>query len=734
MSTARTSATLMQIDGMHCAGCAAAVEQALRRVHGVESASVDVLTGLARVVSADPPPPGLLTLAADAVRAAGYSARPTRTDAPTIAAQRTLRDAELAAHRRNLTRAILLGAPVMFLHVGGQRLHAFIDVHSAPLLAAQAALTAATIAAGSGAMVIDAARKLAAGTLGMDLLVSIGMLAALAAGLLGIALDRTDLLLFDSAVMICAFVNIGRYFEARARRHALSALEAMHARTPRDAFRIRDGRVEKVPVDAIAPGDRLHVGSDQLVPVDARIVSGTLVLDESMLTGEWASVVRDPGEVLMGGTRVVEGAAELHALADGPGSTAARIAQRVLEVQQNRPRVQRIADRAASVFVPAVLLIALLTFIGWLLIGSASPSDALLRGLATLVVACPCALGLAIPTAVMVGAARCAEQGILLRSGAALEAAERVRRIWLDKTGTLTAGRPVVASVRVVGRHDPRTMLELAAAAACVSEHPLAQALVRHARDQGVQPSPPQQHQSIAGRGIRAQVDARQVVLGSPQWVRSLGVADAPAEDAAEPESDRGRSVVWVAIDAALACVVTFDDPLHADAAESVRKLRELGLEVGILSGDRTESVRSVAERLGVTRYEGELSPDDKLRRVRDSAADGTVTAMVGDGVNDAPALGAAGFSVAIGAGANLARESADVCLIGHAPLGIVRAIRIARRSAAVMRQNLAWACVYNAVMTPIAIFTAIPPSAATAAMMLSSFSVVANSLRLRRA
>jgi len=340
-------------------------------------------------------------------------------------------------------------------------------------------------------------------------------------------------------------------------------------------------------------------------------------------------------------------------------------------------------------------------------------------------------MGLAIPTAVLVGTSRAAEQGLLVRDAAALEATGHVHEILLDKTGTLTRGKPVVQRIQTFNAVTENDLLLRLAGVEKLSEHPLARAVVAAARERGIEPPEPSDFVSKAGLGVRGVVDGSDVAAGSRAWLAQCGVNDSPAADSVP--GDDGRSAMYVAIDGRLAGVVHFFDEVHRDAPQAIRELHRQGITTHVLSGDRRGAVERVARELGIERWEAELSPNDKLRRVRERVASGVGVAMVGDGINDAPALAAADVGIAIGTGADVAREAADICIVGSSPLLIPRAIRIARASARVMKQNLFWAAIYNVVMIPVAMFTALPPAAATAAMMLSSLSVVGNSLRLRR-
>ncbi len=718
MPTARIE---LDVHGLHCAGCVATVENALRRVPGVAAASVNLATEHATVwLDTDQPSPPTERLI-QAVRAAGYQARlrPATADRAATIEERGLR---LRSQKRRLLLALLFALPVLLGH--------FLSPLSSWIT--QVFPTVLVLIAAAGPMMVGAGRALAARSANMDLLVSLGVLSAFGSSLVGVVTHTHQLVLFDATVMIVLFVSLGQYLEARARGRASAALEALLARIPRTAQRIVDGRVETVPVEAIRPDDHLRVPAHAAVPVDGEVVSGRASLDEAMLTGESMPVERSIGQNVFGGTQVLDGLLEMRATATGSHSAAARIAQLVEQAQAGKPPWQRFADRAAGFFVPAVILLAVATFVGWKWFAGAETFWAVQRMIAVLVVACPCALGLAIPTAVLVGTTRAAERGILVRDAAALEAAGQVREVLLDKTGTLTSGHPSLEQVRLLSTADEVEVLRAAGALEQLSEHPLARAVVEAARRRGTDLPDPTELHSRPGRGVRGTVGQARIAVGSAAWLTDNGIDTSPHTKDAEALSADGFSVVWVVIDERVSALLGFADPLHPESAAAVAALRDLGVRVRILSGDREAAVRRVASRLGVA-YEAQLTPARKLERLREIAAEGRGVAMVGDGINDAPALAAAQVGIAIGTGADVAREAADICLVGHSPRLIAEAIGISRRSARVMKQNLFWAVAYNLVMLPIAMVTPLPPAVATAAMMCSSLTVVANSLRLRR-
>lgn len=740
----------LDIQGMRCAGCVGSVEKALRGVEGVREVAVNFASERARVTfdaAADAKAQETADKLISAVEQAGYHA--TRPEAGAAQAARAAHDHAEATGRdtRRLLIAGALGAPVMAAHLLSlipelHWLHASLGGQIALLV-----LTVAALSVGAGAMFAGAFRALLKLRADMDLLVTLGVTAAVVTGIVGIVLREPELILFDAAVMIMLFVGFGRLLEARARGQASAALKALFQRTPREATRIDDsGGTQVVPIDDIRAGDRLRIAAHQPVPVDAEIISGRVSVDESMLTGESLPVERGVGGSLMGGTRVLDGLADVRATRVATESAVARLAQLVEAAQASKPAAQRLADRVAGVFVPIVIVLAMLTFAGWWF----AAGDALTptrRALAVLVIACPCALGLAIPTAVMVGTTLAGERGILVRDANALEAAARVETVFFDKTGTLTRGAPSVTRVDVLNGADERAVRAIAVALADASEHPMSRAI--SAIDHGDLNVVVSDFSAQPGAGLRGAVvvgdaPSRAAALGSRKWLIANDVEKAAIETAltggaaveagaAQTRStDRGGSLVWLALDQRPVALFEISDPLRDDARDAIRALREMGIDAEIISGDREPAVRAVADALGMNNYAAELTPDDKLERVRGRSTN-QATAMVGDGVNDAPALAAATVGIAIGTGADVAREAADISLVGASPRRVADVIAISRASARVMRQNLVWALGYNVVMLPVAVFTAIPPAAATVAMMFSSISVVLNSLRLRR-
>lgn len=730
---------------MHCGGCVGTVEQALRQCPAVATASVNLTTELARVELCSDPRATVgeheaeaIERIAAAVRDAGFEALPVGGRRDSGNDRRAERQATLTRERRKLQIAAIVGLPLALAHLLPHEWLMVAGWHTLGGWLVQAALAALVVAL-AGATMLQRGLQSAVRLHGnMDALVALAVTASLATGLAGIALRQNGLLMFDAAALIVLFVGLGRVLEAGAQRAALSAFESLADRIPRRAVRVRDGESAEIDVDHVLPGDELLVAAPATVPVDADIVRGKLTLDESLLTGESLPVSRGVGEPLPGGALAVEGTAVVRATARGEQSAAARIAAMVESAQAGKTPWQRLADRVAGVFVPAVVALSLATFLGWWLVAGATAVEALTRAIAVLVVACPCAMGLAIPTAVVVASAAAAQRGILVRDGATFEAAASVDTVIFDKTGTLTRGVPAVTDIVAIGVATEAEVLRLAASAEQGSQHPLGRAIVAAARSRGPSSGETVRVENRAGDGVVADVRIdgvqRTVVVGRREFVESSAKCSF-ARGGAEADADGAQQrlgEVWVAVDrVALGCIRLADE-LHSDARAAIDDLRALGVSAQLLSGDRRAVAERVAREIGIDDVRAEMSPAEKLAAIEASLRGGSRVAMVGDGINDGPALAAATVGIAIGTGAQLAVESAGVCLVAHNPRLVAVAIRVSRATVSVMRQNLAWAFGYNAALLPVAALTHLPPAWAAAAMMLSSFSVVANSLRLR--
>ena len=546
---------------------------------------------------------------------------------------------------------------------------------------------------------------------------------------------------FEAVSVIIALVLLGKLLESRAKGRTSEAIRRLSALLPATAVVIRDEVESEVAVDAIVVGDVVLVRPGERVPVDGVVTAGRSALDESLLTGESMPVEKGPGDEVVGGTINGGGAFRFRTTRVGRDTAIAQVARLVEEAQGSRAPIQRLADQIAGVFVPIVIGISLVAFVVWLLLGPA-PSFlyAMVTMVTVLIIACPCAMGLATPTAVMVSTGAGAERGILIRNGETLERAHQVDTVVFDKTGTLTLGEPRVVGVVPIDGQDADELLRLAASLERSSEHPLGRSIVAEATARGLALEQPEDFRSHPGRGAESVVGGRSVAVGNLRLLEQLSIrADSLAAEA-DAEAEGGRTPVFVALDGELRGMLLLADPLKPGAREAVAELEAMGLRVVMLTGDRLATARAIAEQAGVRNVVADVLPEDKAREVRRLRDEGRVVAMVGDGVNDAPALAEADVGVAIGTGADVAREASDVTLIGADIAGVAGAIRLSRRTMRIIRQNLFWAFFYNVLGIPIAAGVLYPflgvllsPVFASAAMAASSVTVVSNSLRLRR-
>jgi P-type Cu+ transporter len=549
-------------------------------------------------------------------------------------------------------------------------------------------------------------------------------------------------LYFEVAAAITVLVLLGQVLELRARSQTSSALRALLGLAPKTARRLDAGGGEgDVPLEAVEPGDRLRVRPGEKVPVDGVVLEGASAVDESMVTGEAIPVEKARGDRVIGGTVNTTGSFVMRADRVGSETLLAQIVHLVAEAQRSRAPIQRLADTVSAVFVPAVVAIAVLTFGAWSLWGPEPRlAHALVNAVAVLIIACPCALGLATPMSIMVGTGRGASAGVLIRSAEALEVLERVDTLVVDKTGTLTEGKPRLVSIVTRPDRDDAWLLRLAASLERGSEHPLAAAIVGGARERGVEPIEVRDFRSVTGQGVTGTIEGHAVALGNLRLLEELGVAPGDLGARAEALRRDGQTVVFVVVDGGPAGLLGIADPIKETTSEALRALREAGIQVIMLTGDSRTTAEAVARRLAIERVEAEVLPERKGEVVRDLQATGRVVAMAGDGINDAPALAQADVGIAMGTGTDVAMESAGVTLVKGDLRGIVRARRLSQGTMRNIRQNLFFAFVYNALGVPVAAGVLYPvvglllsPMFASAAMTFSSVSVIANALRLRR-
>ncbi|MCV6984998.1 copper-translocating P-type ATPase [Mycobacterium shinjukuense] len=539
-------------------------------------------------------------------------------------------------------------------------------------------------------------------------------------------------LFFDTSALIIAFVVLGRYFEARATGKASEAIGKLLEMGAKEACLLVDGQELLVPVDQVRVGDLVRVRPGEKIPVDGEVTDGRAAVDESMLTGESVPVEKTVGDRVAGATVNIDGLLSVRATAVGADTALAQIVRLVEQAQGGKAPVQRLADRVSAVFVPAVVGVAAVTFAGWTLL-AANPVAGMTAAVAVLIIACPCALGLATPTAITVGTGRGAEMGILVKGGEVLEASKKIDTVVFDKTGTLTRGQMRLTDVIAGKRRQPDLVLRIAAAVESGSEHPIGAAIVAEARERGLEIPEATAFANLAGHGVRAEIDGRTVLVGRRKLVdeQKLLLPDHLAAAAAELEA-QGRTAVFVGRDDQVVGVLAVADTVKDDAVDVVRRLHAMGLQVAMITGDNARTAAAIAQRVGIDRVLAEVLPQDKVTEIRRLQDEGRVVAMVGDGVNDAPALVQADLGIAIGTGTDVAIEASDITLISGQLDRVVLAIQLSRRTLRTIYQNLGWAFGYNTAAIPLAALGMLNPVIAGAAMGFSSVSVVTNSLRLR--
>ncbi|SAK61577.1 cation-transporting ATPase membrane protein [Caballeronia pedi] len=711
----------LAVTGMTCASCVARVEKVLRRVPGVESVAVNLATEKATVHASGAVTDDQLVAA---VAKAGYDAAPVLPEAPPAAAAPPAFDRELAAVFASAVLTVPLLAPMFGLALN-------------PWL--QLAL-ASVVQFGFGArFYVGGYRAVRAFAGNMDLLVALGTSAAWGLSVWQMAAHggMTEHLFFEASAVVITLVRFGKWLEARAKRQTTDAIRALNALRP-DKARVRDrddpAREREVALADVRIGDIAIVRPGERVPVDGIVREGRTHIDESLITGESLPVAKEPGARATGGSINGEGVIAIETTAIGAETTLARIIRLVESAQAEKAPIQRLVDRVSAVFVPAILAIALVTLAGWLWHG-ANAETALLNAVAVLVIACPCALGLATPTAIMAGTGVAARQGILIKDAQALEQAHAIRIVAFDKTGTLTVGKPSLIAFDAAPGQDRAEALGLAAAVQRMSEHPLAKAVVAAAHD--APRFAASAARAVAGRGVEANVGARRVAIGSARWIAELN-ADVPASLAARAREleAQGNTISWlIDLDGAVLALLGFGDTIKPTARAAIDRLASMGVKSALVTGDNHGSAQAVARALGISSelVFAQTLPADKARVVAELKASGKgIVAMAGDGINDAPALAAADIGIAMASGTDVAIEAAGLTLMRGDPALVADAIDISRRTYRKIQQNLFWAFVYNLIGIPLAAFGMLDPMFAGAAMAFSSVSVVTNALLLR--
>ncbi len=735
---------LLAISGMTCASCVSRVERALKRTPGVQDALVNLATDKATVTLA----PGFTHIATllTAVDEAGYGAEEIIPEAQAADGEyHTLahRDAEVRELKRAVIIAAALTAPVAAMAMGGPLVR---DAQPAWFQAIevylQLVLAAPVWAVLGWRFHRITLRNLRHGATSMDTLISMGTTAAFLYSLwftITQGAAAVHSVYYDAAAVITTLILLGKYLEAAAKGRSSQAIQKLMGLQPKTARVIRNGLETDIPIAQVAVDDLLVVRPGERIPVDGVVESGASAVDESMITGESIPAEKRAGSAIIGATINKNGLLQVRAQKVGRDTALSQIVRLVEEAQGSRAAIQRVADQVAGVFVPAVIAAAAFTFLGWYVIGGADFTGALIPAVAVLVIACPCALGLATPTAIMVGTGKGAEFGVLIKGGEILEKVGRVRTIVLDKTGTLTSGIPAVTEVLPLASGvTAQQVLQLAAAVEHDSEHPVGHAIVRHAQAEGIDYRlGVSEFTAVPGHGLRAQVGGSPVLLGTSKFLQDNAI-DLPIEapealQAVEQLENQGKTVVLLATNGQVIGAIAVADTLRSESAQAVAGFKAMGLSVAMLTGDNERTARTIAQQAGIDRVLAQVLPEDKSREVARLQQQGEVVAMVGDGINDAPALAQADIGIAIGTGTDIAMEASDLTLVGSDLRGVDIAIRLSRQTLRIIKQNLFWAFIYNVIGIPLAALGLLNPMIAAAAMAMSSVSVVSNSLRLRR-
>lgn len=738
------SITELAVEGMTCASCVGRVEKALQGVPGVSEATVNLATERATVRGT-----ASIEALVAAVEQTGYHARASESFAQDRENEK--KDVERAELKQALVLASVLALPVVALEMGSHlipALHEFVMNTIGMKLSwyLQFALTSFVLAVPGWRFYRKGFPALFCLEPDMNSLVAVGTLAAYSYSVVatfvpGLLPENTVNVYYEAAAVIVVLVLMGRFLEARAKSRTSEAIERLVRLQPKVAHVSRDGAIVDLPINDVALGDMVDVRPGERVPVDGEIIDGKSYVDESMITGEPIPVEKALGSNVVGGTVNQKGAFTLKATAVGAQTMLAQIIRLVEQAQGSKLPIQGVVDTVTMWFVPAVLAVAVLTFFIWLVFGpSPALTFALVNAVAVLIIACPCAMGLATPTSIMVGTGRGAELGVLFRKGEALQLLKDAKVVAMDKTGTLTEGHPALTDLEVVRGFKCNQVLGQIAAVESRSEHPIARAIVEAANAEGVALPDLDDFESVTGMGVRATVSNIRVEVGADRFMRELGLDVGVFAQTAERLGSEGKSPLYAAIDGKLAAIVAVADPIKESTPDAIRALHELGLKVAMVTGDNTHTAQAIAAKLGIDTVMADVLPDGKVEAVRKLKAEYGQIAFVGDGINDAPALAGADVGLAIGTGTDVAMESADVVLMSGNLQGVSNAIALSKATIGNIRQNLFWAFAYNTALIPVAAGVLYPaysillsPIFAAGAMAMSSVFVLGNALRLRR-
>ena len=736
------------IEGMSCASCAMTIENAVSKIPGVDKASVNLATEIMTVEANDSVTPEDIAKVVDGV---GYSARPRgKSVEEELEEKNEKKEAHLREMKRNLTISAIFAVPLLFIAMAdmvGIPMPAFLSPMQSPVSYAliQLALVLPIIWLGRR-FFVDGFKALSKGHPNMDSLVALGTSAAFLYSLYGtyhvleghahFAMN----LYYESAGVILTLITLGKYFEAVSKGKTSMAIQTLVGLAPKMAMVLRDGQEVEIPVEEVQVGDLIRVKPGEKVPVDGVVTEGNSTVDESMLTGESIPVSKSVGDEVIGASLNKTGSFILKATKIGKDTALSQIIQLVEQAQGSKAPIAKLADKVSGVFVPIVIVLALVSGLAWYFLGQESWVFALTITISVLVIACPCALGLATPTAIMVGTGKGAENGILLKSGEALEEANHVNMVVFDKTGTITNGTPVVTDVVTADSTDADALIRLAASLEVASEHPLGEAIVAKAKEQGAAFDEVTNFEAIPGFGIKGHVGETLVFLGNEKWMRENGLANEAMNEKANRFAEQGKTPLYIGYNDAVQGLIVVADTVKESSARAIQTLHEMGIQVAMMTGDHERTAQAIAAEVGIDRVFSEVLPQDKANYVSKLQEEGYIVAMVGDGINDAPALAQAQVGIAIGTGTDVAIESADAVLMKSDLMDVPAMLKLSRATIRNIKENLFWAFAYNVIGIPFAMGVLhlfggplLNPMIAGAAMSFSSVSVVLNALRLKR-
>jgi len=736
------------IEGMSCASCAMTIENVVSKIPGVDKASVNLATEIMTVEATDNVTPEDIAKVVDGV---GYSARPRgKSVEEELEEKNEKKEAHLREMKRNLTISAIFAVPLLFIAMAdmvGIPMPAFLSPMQSPVSYAliQLALVLPIIWLGRR-FFVDGFKALSKGHPNMDSLVALGTSAAFLYSLYGtyhvleghahFAMN----LYYESAGVILTLITLGKYFEDVSKGKTSMAIQTLVGLAPKMATVLRDGQEVEVPVEEVQVGDLIRVKPGEKVPVDGVVTEGNSTVDESMLTGESIPVSKAVGDEVIGASLNKTGSFILKATKIGKDTALSQIIQLVEQAQGSKAPIAKLADKVSGVFVPIVIVLALVSGLAWYFLGQESWVFALTITISVLVIACPCALGLATPTAIMVGTGKGAENGILLKSGEALEEANHVNMVVFDKTGTITNGTPVVTDVVTADSTDADALIRLAASLEVASEHPLGEAIVAKAKEQGAAFEEVTNFEAIPGFGIKGHVGETLVFLGNEKWMRENGLANVEMNEKANHFAEQGKTPLYIGYNNAVQGLIVVADTVKESSARAIQTLHEMGIQVAMMTGDHERTAQAIAAEVGIDRVFSEVLPQDKANYVSKLQEEGYIVAMVGDGINDAPALAQAQVGIAIGTGTDVAIESADAVLMKSDLMDVPAMLKLSRATIRNIKENLFWAFAYNVIGIPFAMGVLhlfggplLNPMIAGAAMSFSSVSVVLNALRLKR-